>query len=247
MKKLLNITALIFICLITYTNIQAQVVVSPAFHAVQYHHEFKCGDNVSFTYNGSVVTYGTVESQGRCWLDRNLGATQVATSSTDANAYGDLFQWGRGDDGHQNRSIASVSGQSSLTTPTGGQAGKFLHGFGNWYNGSNPNDLWQGVSGTNNPCPSGWRVPTETEWNTERLSWAPNNNATGAINSPLKLPLAGWRSCSDGSLFDVGSSGGYWSSSVDGTASRGLYFYSGNASMDVGIRAHGFSLRCIKD
>ena len=37
----------------------------------------------------------TVEGQdGTIWMDRNLGAIQVATSSTDADAYGDLYQWG---------------------------------------------------------------------------------------------------------------------------------------------------------
>ena len=31
---------------------------------------------------------------GRTWIDRNLGASQVATSPTDTAAYGDLYQWG---------------------------------------------------------------------------------------------------------------------------------------------------------
>ena len=51
-----------------------------------------CGDPVTFTYDGSEVTYGTVTgANGSCWLDRNLGATKVAESSTDAGAYGDYF------------------------------------------------------------------------------------------------------------------------------------------------------------
>jgi len=32
---------------------------------------------------------------GRIWLDRNLGASRVATSPTDTAAYGDMYQWGR--------------------------------------------------------------------------------------------------------------------------------------------------------
>ncbi len=41
-----------------------------------------CGDtySVTFTYNGTEVTYGTVWRGGLCWLDRNLGASRVATS-----------------------------------------------------------------------------------------------------------------------------------------------------------------------
>jgi len=33
-------------------------------------------------------------------MDRNLGASQVAKSPTDPLSFGDLFQWGRGTDGH---------------------------------------------------------------------------------------------------------------------------------------------------
>ena len=39
----------------------------------------------------------------RVWMDRNLGASQVATSSDDILAYGDLYQWGRLTDGHEKR------------------------------------------------------------------------------------------------------------------------------------------------
>ena len=40
---------------------------------------------------------------GKVWMDRNLGAAQVATSATDEAAYGDLYQWGRPEDGHEKR------------------------------------------------------------------------------------------------------------------------------------------------
>ena len=49
------------------------------------------------------LTYGVIASPstGRLWLDRNLGATQVATSSTDTASYGDYYQFGRVTDGHE--------------------------------------------------------------------------------------------------------------------------------------------------
>ena len=54
--------------------------------------------------NPAVLNFKTVVgANGRVWMDRNLGASQVATSSTDTNSYGDLYQWGRGADGHQLR------------------------------------------------------------------------------------------------------------------------------------------------
>jgi hypothetical protein len=51
---------------------------------------------------------------GRVWLDRNLGARQVCTSSTDAACYGDLYQWGRAKDGHESR----TSGNKAITMKT---------------------------------------------------------------------------------------------------------------------------------
>jgi uncharacterized protein (TIGR02145 family) len=189
---------------------------------------------------------------GKVWMDRNLGATQVATSSTDINSYGDLYQWGRLNDGHQCRISSPNSSLSSNDNP--GNANFILapNTPYDWRSSQNDN-LWQGISGTNNPCPSGFRVPTETEWNYERLSWeqAPVNrinSETGAFDSPLKLPMAGGRIHSAGSLFNVSASGRYWSSTVTGTAnSRYLYFGYGNAGMGTDDRAGGNSVRCIKD
>ena len=182
---------------------------------------------------------------GETWMDRNLGASQVATSSTDANAYGDLYQWGRLSDGHEDHSSGTTSTLSSTDVP--GHSNFILASSYpyDWRNPQNDN-LWQGVSGTNNPCPSGFRIPTDAEWNAERVSWA-SNNAAGAFGSVLKLTVGGYRSRSNGSLTSVGSNGLYWSSTVNGVNARSLYFSSSNASMITSYRANGFSVRCIKD
>ena len=207
-----------------------------------------CGDNVTYTYNGVSVTYGTViGANSSCWLDRNLGATQVATSSDDAAAYGDLFQWVRSADGHQIRTPSSgkTNGQSSSVSP----GSNFLHGSSNWYIGSNPSpdDLWkEDGTGVNNPCPSGYRLPTETEWNTERTSWS-TSDAAGAFASPLKLTVAGNRSYSVGNYYQGGVAGFYWSSSLSSTDSRDFRIFSNSTSFNDQQRASGWSCRCIKD
>jgi uncharacterized protein (TIGR02145 family) len=214
------------------------------------------------SYEGSVLTYrggvpvwykqGAAEvnevtnpTTNKVWMDRNLGASQVATSSTDANAYGDLYQWGRGTDGHEKRNSDTTSTLSNTDAPG---HGNFITNDNSPYDwrSSQRDNLWQGVNGTNNPCPSGYRLPTAAEWETERASWS-SNNAAGAFASPLKLPVAGFRDGSLGSLNTVGSVGFYWSSTVDGTFSRHLGFFSSAASMDSSIRANGFSVRCIKE
>jgi uncharacterized protein (TIGR02145 family) len=187
----------------------------------------------------------TNPTTGKIWMDRNLGASQVATSSTDANAYGDLYQWGRAADGHESRTSGTTSTLATSDTPG---HGNFITNGSSPYDWRNPqnDNLWQGVSGTNNPCPSGYRLPTEAEWEAERTSWS-SNNETGAFASPLKLPVSGNRDHSNGSLYNVGSYGRYWSSTVDGTGSRSLYFNSSNADMRSNARARGYSVRCLKD
>jgi len=60
------------------------------------------------------------ETPAKIWLDRNLGATQVATSATDWLAYGSLFQWGRAADGHQliNHTTATAATAQNSSTLT---------------------------------------------------------------------------------------------------------------------------------
>jgi hypothetical protein len=178
-------------------------------------------------------------------MDRNLGASQVATSSTDAASYGDLYQWGRGTDGHQIRTSATTATLSSTNQPVDGKFILINLGNYDWRSPQNDN-LWQGVNGVNNPCPTGFRIPTDTEWDAERLSWSVISEV-GAFASPLKLPLAGYRDNGDGSLRTVGTNGGYSSSTVTGIHSRVFFFGSGSAGMRFFYRADGYSVRCIKD
>jgi hypothetical protein len=149
--------------------------------------------------NGSTAVVDvTNPATGKIWMDRNLGASQAATSSTDANSYGDLYQWGRRSDGHQCRNSATTTTLSSTDQPSHGNFIRAPNSPWDWRSPQN-NNLWQGVNGVNNPCPSGYRLPTFAELDAERASWSSNNSA-GAFASPLKLPLAGSRIGSNGSL-----------------------------------------------
>jgi hypothetical protein len=203
------------------------------------------------------VTTGT----GRIWMDRNLGALQVATSSTDHLAYGDLYQWGRLADGHETivwtSSTTSDGAEQLNETATLSSAdnpghGNFITANSGWYDWRSPknNNLWQGVSGINNPCPTGFRIPTAAELDAERATFLPQNSA-GAFASPLKLPAAGYRQMQAGLLISQGISGSYWTSHIStyNFADSGLLrFDASSASMNGGLyRALGFSVRCIKD
>jgi hypothetical protein len=187
----------------------------------------------------------TNPSTGKIWMDRNLGASRAATSSADSLAFGDLYQWGRRADGHQCRTSPTTATLSSTDQPAHGDFIIVSSGNYDWRSPQNDN-LWQGVNGTNNPCPSGYRLPTNAELDAERSSWIQNNSA-GAFATPLKLPVAGDRINVNGSLDDVGTYGLYWSSVVSSALTRYLYFGSSSAGMGTSTRAEGFSVRCLKD
>ncbi|MCI5141738.1 MAG: hypothetical protein D3909_08430, partial [Candidatus Electrothrix sp. ATG1] len=80
---------------------------------------------------------------GRVWMDRNLGASRVATSQTDSQAYGDLYQWGRLIDGHQKRTSSTTAGLSTSDAPGHGY---FVTSSSDWRITQN-NQLWQGAEG----------------------------------------------------------------------------------------------------
>ena len=205
------------------------------------------------------LPYGTVVGEdGNCWLDRNLGAKQVATANNNGTGYGDFYQWGRAYDGHQ-ATTSSVVGEITLAagnywtpagTPKTGVASPYTTYFAtsssDWLPAKNDN-LWQGVNGTNNPCPTGFRLPTQTEWAMESSHFSPYTSV-GAFASALKLPLAGYRGYSSAGLNSQGSIGYYWSSSPNGTNAFYLYFDSGGVTpSNTNSRADGFSVRCLKN
>jgi hypothetical protein len=197
--------------------------------------------------DGSIFTWNDVANPttGKIWMDRNLGASKVASSSADASSYGDLYQWGRLKDGHQCRTSGTTTTLSSTDVPGNANFITINSGNNDWRNGQNVN-LWQGVSGINNPCPSGYRLPTQAEYTDER-HYA--YNAMHAFNSLIKLPVTGYRDRVSGTLTNVGSAGYYWSSKVNSTSSVVLAFCVGDCGSSIGNadRAHAFAVRCIKN
>jgi uncharacterized protein (TIGR02145 family) len=221
----------------------------------------------SNTTIGNVIAYehGVVTTTtGRTWMQWNLGATAFPSNNTTFSAMGSLYQWGRATDGHQNRTTptsAQVQQINSSTAPKTYDAalvktGKFLWGYSSWLNPQNDH-LWQGVNGINNPCPSGYRVPTANEFMAE-IEASSAYGPDPAFNSALKLQQGKRRDGSkNGTTTDIG--GYYWTSSVrasmsdisDNPAYNILIFLeNGNYPSTIiqeSDRYHGMSVRCIKD
>jgi len=204
-------------------------------------------------------TYGTVSTAtGRVWLDRNLGATRVATSSTDAAAYGDYFQWGRPADGHQtkyltnNNSTGFTNTKSATAVPSTDLWIQPTDASNDWL--STPdNTLWTGANPATNPCPAGFRIPTEAEWSAENIA---NVGATFQTNG-LKLTLPGMLtnfSSGGASYTSKGSYGQYLTQTAYTTSPfvGGARYFGVNGSNQAWFdqnytKSNGMSVRCIQN
>ncbi|PHR56876.1 MAG: hypothetical protein COA44_07135 [Arcobacter sp.] len=209
-------------------------------------------DFSNVTHKG--ITYETVISPytGKVWLDRDLGASQVCITATDANCYGDYYQWGRSADGHEKF--------NSLTTNV--LYGNLSGGVNFVTNSSSPYDWttadinggirsanWSKLDGSS-VCPVGFRVPSITELNAETNSL--NTANLSAFDSFLKLAYAGFRQSNNVLLYQGQSSflrtisiNGIYTSITSGsnTAIMGDYFLNGQTHQNI----TGINIRCIRD
>ena len=223
--------------------------------------KFGLPDNNSNSTTHMMLYLPMVAADGNIWLNNNLGAhysninhasfnpSQQATSATDYLAYGSLFQWGRKPDGHElitytNANIGTANGTTGSQSNNPANA-LFIIGFTDWRT-SQDDTLWSTEASANNPCPVGFRVPTNGELTTLVTSSSISNSATAA-SSAMKFTVPGYRNDGNGTLGYVGSDGYYWSSTVSGTRASFRYFDSGGTTTDNRPRALGFSVRCLKD
>lgn len=125
---------------------------------------------------------------------------------------------------------------------------------------------WYAVNDTRGLAPAGWHVPSDAEWTTlvtclggssvaggkmkvtGTTTWASPN--TGATNTSGWAGLPGGYRTNDGTFYNVGSNGYWWSSTEANTALawyRNLYYDFGNITRFSYDKQVGFSVRCLRD
>jgi uncharacterized protein (TIGR02145 family) len=216
---------------------------------------------INFTYRGQPVAYKTVRAgDGKIWLQQNLGSPQVAFHHTDEASYGDYFQWGRWDDGHQSPTSPTITGGPSLLNPSNIPSGNpnFIIGLTAgtrwWGTGGLATDTWSGssVTSTNgkDPCVAlgaGWRSPTAADWQNVK-NYEDLEGSMAAFTSNLKLPAGGFRDAYGGFVYKGGETY-YWSSTASNIYATGLFISDNTyaATLQASERGQGYNCRCVKD
>ncbi|MGV9013777.1 MAG: T9SS type A sorting domain-containing protein [Flavobacteriales bacterium] len=216
------------------------------------------GSTGSVSY-GAATLVTVRATDGNVWLQQNLGAAQVGTSMNDAAAFGDLYQWGRWDDGHALRTsatanVATLSSSNPLGLGTGSPFFFIGANPADWWGQGTDADFWGGTSATAtkgiDPCigiGTTWHLPSAADWDA-LITGEGITGSASAFASNLKLVVAGSRDGGTGTIINAGVYGNYWSSTTSGVYAKDLSI--GDiwvTPADDAYRGYGMSMRCLNN
>ena len=225
----------------------------------------------SIDYVADGINYGKGIAIGDVvWAPLNCGYHK------ESYPYGKLYQWGRKyGQGYDYYDASWPSGDNLVEGPVMPSVGnaeenndKFYYNSVSPYDWSNvqKDNLWNSGTETSpvktqhDPCPEGWRVPTNEEFdklNNSYSSLVTVSNQKGRYfcgdytyldNAPkIFFPAAGVRSNLDCVVYNRGNLGRYWSSTPDGRDACILYFDTSWAFGSDSDRATGQPVRCVQE
>jgi len=181
------------------------------------------------------VNYGTVTSvpgeTTKCWITRNLGASQQATAvndNTEASS-GWYFQFNK-PQGFKHDGTTRTPNTTWITS---------ISDYSDWVTANDPCAIEIGT---------GWRIPTITEW-TNVDAAGPWTNWTHPFASLLKMHASGRLDYSTGNISERGFKGSYWSATQYGIVDWGqILNFSGSSCITSQYqKAYGYPLRCVKN
>jgi uncharacterized protein (TIGR02145 family) len=220
----------------------------------------QCGGASTVTFDGH--TYALVGIGTQCWFKENLRSDNYRNGDPIPGNLTDS-QWISTTSGAQ---TVYGEGTSAVYEGSSDEVAN-LATYGRLYN-------WYAVNDARGLCPTGFHVPTDSEWMTLEMALGMTSAQANSIGSrgtdqgaQLKastndsppwdgsnssgfsaLP-GGFRDANSGSFYHLGDGGGWWSSSPSGSLAWYRYLYSGYSNV---VRFYddvrsGFSVRCVRD
>ena len=201
---------------------------------------FECGLSMMTDLEGN--TYNTVQIGTQCWSQSNLKVSKYRNGDNIPTGLSNS-QWGSASSG----AYAIYDNNTSNNTL-----------YGKLYNGYAANDS-RGL------CPTGWHVPSDTEWASlitflggssvaggkmkSTTGW--NSPNTGATNSSGFTGLPGGGRLGGGVYGDLGNVGHWWSTTIIGSAGwawyRSLNTSFNSVANNSNPQAYGYAVRCLRD
>ena len=199
----------------------------------------------TFTDTRDGNLYDWVKIGNQIWMAENLAyLPEVVHSNAEFQTQSSNGQPGYGVYGYDGNDVATAKSQSNYTT------------YGVLYN-------WYAVN-TIDVCPDGWHLPTDAEW-TELTDYLGENAGvklkatgtglwydpnTGATNETGFTALPGGGRYFDGTFFNIGYVGKWWSATEFSTYSawyRHMHYHASDVLRASSSKELGFCVRCLRD